>query len=157
METLKESTLHVLTGLAVYYKRGYVFPSQDKILKLIAKRTGRKWSRSWLNEKIKELENEGYLTRQRRHKNDGTGKILLRSTLYILRAKFYEWIYRVIGRARKWWVFFRVHKTGQYKEPRSYVSSSSLRHFSGNKGNSSILGVFEKCERQSMTGKSPPD
>lgn len=77
----------LLCGLAGYYGKRYVFPSQDWILKKLAVLYGRSMSRSTLCRHMSALERDGWIKRTQRHTRDPRGGILFRSTLYQLTRK----------------------------------------------------------------------
>jgi hypothetical protein len=156
-EHIKAHITEIFARLGAHFKKLYVFPSHQKIRELLQKWYGITTSKSTLIRALNELNEEGWFTKIVRNHNDGTGHMAFKSTLYKFKYKMVNLmhIFHRIGRAIG--NFIAVSHVTLYKKNNTYVSSSSLRHFSSNKGYSSILGVFEKCERQSMTGKSPPD
>lgn len=116
-----ESILKIMADLSAFYRKHYIYPGQMKLLELIERREGRRISRRTLNYELKKLEQTGYFARIRRHRNDGEGNILLRTTLYILKGRFFAWMHRLVGKARKWLRFFRVQKIAQYNLQTNYI------------------------------------
>ena len=76
--------LVLLVNLARRTKRAYVWPSQEKILQVLADSFGIVMSRATLNRHMKALEAGGWFTRTRRHKKAPNGSLELHSTLYTL-------------------------------------------------------------------------
>jgi len=106
--------LNVLGGLAVYYSKSYVYPSQEKILQLL--RPYRIFiSRRTLNYHLKALESLGYFERVRRiRKHKKTGKLHFASTLYLLKPRFFAYLRGAFKFARKIGRFFRVQRFAHY-------------------------------------------
>jgi len=118
LESQKESILLTLVGVAKCHNKPYCFVSQNRQLQLLSKYHSWNISRSTLNRRLKELEDEGYFIRIRRHKEGQDGKIQFASTLYKFKAKLFMWLHR-IGRAiAKIFSFYRVPRVTQYISPR---------------------------------------
>lgn len=79
--------ISLLCGLGGYYKRRYVYPSQEWLLANLTKYYGRSMSRSTLCRHMAALERDGYLKRTKRHTYSPTLGILFRSTLYQITRK----------------------------------------------------------------------
>lgn len=89
----------IISGLCTHYGKMYVFPSQEKLLQLLAKRYGVKMSLRTLNRHLGALERDFYIRRVRRHKltRGPTGpRLLLRSTLYKMTARSIGWTKRFL-------------------------------------------------------------
>lgn len=115
-----------LIGVAKCHNKPYCFVSQNRQLQLLSKYHSWNISRSTLNRRLKELEDEGYFIRIRRHKEGQDGKILFASTLYKFKAKIFMWLHR-IGRAiAKIFSFYRVPRVTQY------ISSEQNKIFKDN-------------------------
>jgi hypothetical protein len=74
--------LEVLCGLAGKFGKTYSFPSQEKLLELVKRFTGREMSRRTLNRHLRALEEGHWLRRRRRHVYDKKRGFVFRSTLY---------------------------------------------------------------------------
>jgi hypothetical protein len=75
--------LEVICGLAASFGKSHCYPSQDKLLELIERFTGRVMSRRTLNRHLNALCAGQYLRRIRRHTKDKVHGYLLRSTCYV--------------------------------------------------------------------------
>lgn len=80
--------LETLAGLAGHHGRTWCYPSQEKLLELLKRFTGRTMSRRHLCRHLKALERDGYLRRIRRHKRARNGSLWLRSTCYVLGGRW---------------------------------------------------------------------
>lgn len=76
----------VLSHLCKKYERSWCYPSQDKICELLRRFHGVEISRRHLNRHINALEAQGYIKTTRRHTKDRHGALILKSTLYELKA-----------------------------------------------------------------------
>lgn len=94
----KEAIIMTLVGVAKKAKKGYCWPSQACILRLLIKYHKLVISRRTLCRRMKELEVSGWLTRIRRLARGKDGGFIKRSTLYKLCGKVYAWV----GRLGRW-------------------------------------------------------
>lgn len=104
----------VLAGTANKYDKGYCFPSQDKILALLA-RYGRRMSRASLNCHLNQFIRMGWIERRRRHQRDGERGWVFRSTMYKLKARALKWLAGMAGAANRAAAFLstsRVRNSG---------------------------------------------
>lgn len=109
MLTKKEtSVLHVLLKLGSFFGKRYVFPTQKTIVRLSANWSLAKMSRRTLNRVLASLEEKGFIERVRRHSKKSTGELWLRSTLYKLRLKAFEWCWRMKGFLNEIWGIIAV-------------------------------------------------
>lgn len=123
--------IEVLAGLACRYNKSYSFPSQDKILELLRRHTGRLMSRRTLNRHLAALERDGWIRRLRRHRRGQSGRLELHSTLYHMLRRTAAWIHK-LGRAAATWMKtqafplppFAVTSTAQNTTPLGEISSS---------------------------------
>ena len=74
--------LCIINGLCGFYGKGYCYPSQRKILGLLAMRQNIKMSLSTLNRWLKQIEGLGYVERTRRIRRDKKLGTVFQSTLY---------------------------------------------------------------------------
>jgi len=88
--------------------KGYCYPSQMTVLSLSRTFYGVERSRRTLNRHLKLLEESGYFQRVRRHRRGASGALILRSTLYKLKGKFYSYMGRGYRRAAAFFGVFRV-------------------------------------------------
>jgi len=88
--------------------KGYCYPSQSTILSLVGRFYGVRRSRRTLNRHLSALESAGYFGRLRRHKRGPAGELVLRSTLYVFKGKFYNYMGRGYRRAAAFFGVFRV-------------------------------------------------
>jgi hypothetical protein len=109
--------IEVLAGLACRYNKAYSFPSQDKILELLKRHTGRLMSRRTLNRHLAALERDGWVRRLRRHRRGQSGALELHSTLYHMLRRTVAWVHKM-GRAASTWL-----KTKAFPFPPSAVTS----------------------------------
>jgi len=91
-----------LAGLAGHHARSWCYPSQAKILELLARFTGRTLSRRHLNRHLAALERDGMLRRIRRHVRDRTRGMLLRSTVYVLAGRYLARVRNLLRAAGRW-------------------------------------------------------
>lgn len=98
MESQHDAILGTLVGVAKHHNKPYCFVSQDRILELLERYHSWNISRRTLNRRLKELEDEGYFVRIRRHIRGSDGRLVMRSTLYKFCGKIFAWI----GRVGRW-------------------------------------------------------
>lgn len=106
--------LYTLTGLAAHFGKGYCFPSQAKILALLAERAHRHMSRRTLNRHLRALESRGLIVRRRRHERRRPHGFVLRSTLYSFTAMTYALMRHVARGSLLWLSRSRVPHLAQY-------------------------------------------
>ena len=87
------TTLH---GLMKYLDKGYCYPSQEKLLDLMKKKTGIDISRRTLNRWLRVVENHGLIVRKRRIKHDVRLGMLFKSTMYTITI-LGMWLLKRIG------------------------------------------------------------
>jgi hypothetical protein len=114
LESQREAILMTLIGVAKCKNKPYCFVSQNRQLELLSKYHSWNISRSTLNRRLKELEDEGYFIRIRRHKAGEDGTILFASTLYKFKAKIFMWLHRIGRTIAKIFSFYRVPRVTQY-------------------------------------------
>lgn len=129
MESQKEAILMTLVGVAKCHNKAYCWVSQNKILELLEKYHSWNISRRTLNRRLRELENEGYFVRIRRHIKADDGHIVFRSTLYKFCGKLFNWLYGV-----KQWISgifrsFRVPNWSQHNSQRESKVLPAPSHF----------------------------
>lgn len=81
--------LTLLNGLSNFHKKKYCYPSQKKILDLLATRQGIKISIATLNRRLLSTEKAGYLRRIRRIRRDPKKGIIFQSTVYVIKHMGY--------------------------------------------------------------------
>lgn len=94
--------VEVLAGLAAHTFKTWCFPSQEKLLELLYKFTGRTMSRRTLNRHLAALERDGHISRKRRHIRDKKLGLILRSTLYTIGGRFMARIGRIVEASARW-------------------------------------------------------
>ena len=94
--------METLAGLAGHHERTWCYPSQEKILELLRKFTGRALSRRHLNRHLRALERDGLIRRVRRHIRDKTRGLLLRSTVYVLAGRWLARTRQLVAAAARW-------------------------------------------------------
>lgn len=98
MESQHDAILSTLVAVAKCHNKPYCFVSQGRVLELLEKYHSWNISRRTLNRRLKELEDEGFFVRIRRHRRALDGHLILRSTLYKFCGKLFAWI----GRLGRW-------------------------------------------------------
>jgi len=81
--------LSIIQGLAKYHGKKYCYPSQLKILELLAGRMGIDVSIATLNRYLRVIEDIGWVRRIRRIKRDPVKGMMFLSTVYVITAKGY--------------------------------------------------------------------
>jgi hypothetical protein len=92
MESQKEAILMTLIGVAKCHNKAYCWVSQKRQLELLNKYHSWNISRRTLNRRLRELEDEGYFVRVRRHIKAQDGHLIFRSTLYKFCGKLFNWL-----------------------------------------------------------------
>lgn len=83
-ETKALPMLSVIHGLASHHGKKYCFPSQLKLMELVARRLGVFISIATLNRWLRVIEDAGYLRRIRRIRRDRKLGMVFQSTVYVL-------------------------------------------------------------------------
>ena len=94
--------METLAGLAGHYARDWCYPSQEKILELLKRFTGRRLSRRHLNRHLRALVRDGLLRRIRRHVRARSGALRLRSTVYVLAGRWLARVRQLVNAAARW-------------------------------------------------------
>jgi hypothetical protein len=131
MVSQKEAILKTLFHVSRKYEKAYCYPSQIKILSLVKKYHGINRSLRTLNRRLGEMEEEGFFTRTRRHRQGKDGRIVFNSTLYSLGARSFNWLFGMGDLAKRFFSFYHLPKLAQYKSKtaRDLSSSGSLSAF----------------------------
>lgn len=96
-----QSTINTIHFLSKANGKSYCYPSQEKILKLLADFYGVMIKRRQLNYILAYLQAEGYIERKRRLKASPDGKIIFNTTLYWLKRKAFQHIARIYGAIKR--------------------------------------------------------
>ena len=115
MESQKEAILRTYLAIAKKYKKAYTLQAQKYTLHLLAKYHRIFISVRTLNRRLRELEDEGYLTRVRRHRAGEGGKMIFNSTLTHLGARAFNWAWGLGMKALKIFSVFRLPKVAEYR------------------------------------------
>lgn len=75
MNSLKTALFITIYSILVKSNKHYIVPSVNSLLSLIGKYHGINVKRRWLFDCLKYLEDQGYITRRARWKNDDAGEI----------------------------------------------------------------------------------
>lgn len=127
LESQKTAILMTLVGVAKCHNKPYCFISQVRQLDLLKKYHSWNISRRTLNRRLKELEDEGYFIRIRRHIHDPQKGLVLRSTLYKFCGKLFNWLYGLKRWVGSIFTVFRVPKWAQHNsEKESKILSPTL-------------------------------
>jgi len=82
--------LSIIQGLSKYYGKKYCYPSQIKLQDLLKTRVGIKISIATLNRYLRVIEDQGWLRRIRRIKQDPVRGMVFQSTIYIISRTGYR-------------------------------------------------------------------
>lgn len=82
--------LMCLHGVCSKYRKLYCYPSQKKLLELLARYQGEKKSIATLNRWLRAIEDAGFIKRRRRIRRDRKLGMVFKSTLYIITEKGYH-------------------------------------------------------------------
>jgi predicted transcriptional regulator len=140
----KAAILMMLIGVSKTHNKAYCWISQNRQLELLSKYHSFDISRRTLNRRLKELVQEGYIIRIRRHIKNGQGGIRFNSTLYKFKAKVFVWLRRLGGFIRKALSFARVPYLAQH---------STLREEEISKGVSANVEILWKTDEK---GRASP-
>jgi len=104
MTSRYDAVIYTLTGTCRTYNKGYCFPTQEHITRLVKKFHTVSLSRRHLNRILKRIEEDGLIERVRRHSHKKDGSLWLRSTLYKILGKVREqairklhWVCGILG------------------------------------------------------------
>ena len=92
MRSRGECVMMTLFGVSKTYGKRYCYPSQKKVLELLERYHDFGISRRTLNRDLRELEDEGFIKRIRRHRRLKSGGILFSSTLYKFTVKAFKYL-----------------------------------------------------------------
>jgi len=145
LRSQRAAILMMLVGVARTHNKAYCWISQNRQLELLAKYHSWNISRRTLNRRLKELVEEGYIVRIRRHIKNGSGGIRFNSTLYKFKAKLFVWLRRLGGFIRKALSFARVPYLAQY---------SSLREEEINKRSPASVEILWRTEEKGRASPS---
>ena len=97
-----EAVAETVGSVAAKFGKGYCYPSQETIRRLLYERHGIDICLRTLNYILRWLERHGYFKRTRRHRAGPNGRILFATTMYTLKKKLFirlnsirKWIDRV--------------------------------------------------------------
>ena len=115
MESQKEAILNAYFGVAQKYKKPYCYPAQAYTLVLLEKYGRIRISIRTLNRRLRELEDEGYIKRTRRHREGEGGKMIFNTTLTHLKARAFDWVSRSLMKCARVFTFFHLPKMALYR------------------------------------------
>lgn len=110
VKALDEKILVTLFSIQEKYNKPYCFPSQNKLLILLKNNYGLSVCRRTLNYHLRDLENNGFLSRKRRIKRSPDGTLSLATSLYFMTKQAYSYLKGVcrfvvsVLRARPSWI-----------------------------------------------------
>ncbi len=104
----------IMCDLARHYGKAYTFQSQDKLLELYRRRTGRTMCRRTLCRHLSGLEAQGFFKRVQRHQRHPERGFTFRSTLYLLQGAAFRAWGRIARTARNVARWSRVTVSSQY-------------------------------------------
>ncbi len=110
-----EAIMETLFRIARKYQKAYCYPSQGRLLSLLRKYHHINISRRTLNRRLREMEDQGYFGRTRRHRRDDSGHMLFNSSLFRLMGRAFNWLYNLGAMAKGFFSFYRVPKLALYK------------------------------------------
>jgi hypothetical protein len=84
-----QAVIETLGSVSAKYGKGYCYPSQKTILRLLGEYHGIDISRRTLNRVLRWLEDHGYFKRTRRHRAGSDGRILFATTMYTFKKKLF--------------------------------------------------------------------
>lgn len=96
------AVLGILNSIAQKYKKGYSYPSQEHILRLLARFYGIAISRRTLNRWLRVIEDCQYIQRVRRIRKLKNGQLRFNSTLYKLKRKAYVMLGATVRKLGGW-------------------------------------------------------
>jgi hypothetical protein len=110
MESRKEATLKTYFAIAKKKGKPYVYSSQRRTLELLDKYHGFTISRRTLNRDLREMEDEGYIWREQRHRRAKDGTFVPGSTLTHFKARAFDWFARGLMSTARIFSSFHVPK-----------------------------------------------
>jgi DNA-binding HxlR family transcriptional regulator len=116
---------HVIAGLAGHYFKTWSHPNQEKLCELLKRFGHRSMSVRTLNRHLAALEQDGFIVRTRRHEYVKGKGVVLRSTLYKMRAAFFEMVSKVVKAHARWQ---EMLKKNRGKSPAEALSGVHLPH-----------------------------
>lgn len=122
-----QSTINTIHFLSRANGKSYCYPSQEKILKLLADFYGVMIKRRQLNYILAYLQAEGYIDRKRRLKGAPDGKIIFNTTLYWLKRKAWQHIARIYGAIER--AGFKLFKKSGKKQKNETPPGESEQRF----------------------------
>jgi hypothetical protein len=125
METKLNPVLQTIMAVAKKAQKAYCYPSQRRLLVLLAKYHNVHISLRTLNRYLRVLEDEHFFKRIRRHRKgsptvdpltgrEGPPRILFASTLYKLQGRAFNWVWDRLTQAKGFFCFYRMPKLAQY-------------------------------------------
>ena len=117
--------LLVFHALNTRYKKDYCWPSQKKIIELLAKYRGIKKCRSTLNLWLGEIVKEKYIIRRRRIRRDPQRGMVFKSTMYKITRKGYYFLIRCGVNIPKALLDKLTGKTGGLKNRSAFSNGQS--------------------------------
>ena len=115
VESQKEAILRTYLAIAKKYEKAYTLQAQKYTCHLLGKYHRVYISIRTLNRRLRELEDEGYLSRVRRHRAGEDGKMIFCSTLTHIRARAFNWAWGMGMKALKIFEVFRLPKLAEYR------------------------------------------
>lgn len=115
MESQSEAIVKTLFKVARKYQKPYCYPSQRRLLQLVRKYHGFRFSLRTLNRRLAELQRARYFTRVRRHRAGPGGRMVFNSTLYKLGGRAFNWVYGLGTWSAQVFSFYRLPKLAQYR------------------------------------------
>lgn len=109
------AVMRVLFKLSAWVGKAYCFPSQAKIVRLCGKWCGVRMSRRTLCRVTARLDSASFIRRVKRHHRGPHGKMIFRSTLYLLEGRAFNWAAGLGRFSSKVFSVFRVPKLAQYQ------------------------------------------
>jgi len=110
MVSRKEAILKTQFGIARKKGKPYIYASQKRMLQLLDKYHGFTISVRTLNRDLREIEDEGYIWRQQRHRRARDGTFVPGSTLTHLKARGFDYFARGLMDTARIFSSFHVPK-----------------------------------------------
>lgn len=92
----------VLAGLAAHHHKTWCFPTQQKLVELVKRFTGRVLCRRTLNRHLAGLERDGHIRRIRRHRAERGRGMTFHSTVYVIGGRYLARIRRIHEAVLRW-------------------------------------------------------
>lgn len=96
------SLVNLLAGLAAWSGKHYCYPSQDKLCELSRKFADRSLSRRTLNRHLRRLEDDRWIKRLRRHRNERGRGMVFHSTLYSFTRRSVRYLQTLAQATAQW-------------------------------------------------------